>query len=29
VIYHDDVVVGGGWICRAEPAKRNAALVPA
>jgi tRNA-specific 2-thiouridylase len=29
VIYDGDVVVGGGWICRAEPARRFSALVPA
>src|SRR5256886_4050587 len=29
VIYNGDVVVGGGWICRAEPARRSEALVPA
>jgi tRNA-specific 2-thiouridylase len=29
VIYDGDIVVGGGWICRAEPARRFPALVPA
>ena len=29
VIYNGDVVVGGGWICRTEPARRREALVPA
>jgi tRNA-uridine 2-sulfurtransferase len=29
VIYHGDVVVGGGWIYRPEPARRKPALVPA
>jgi tRNA-uridine 2-sulfurtransferase len=29
VIYNDDVVVAGGWICRPEPARRKPALVPA
>src|SRR6266581_4735522 len=35
VLYNDDVVLGGGWICRTEPVKRTealsrlAALVPA
>jgi tRNA-specific 2-thiouridylase len=29
VIYDGDVVVGGGWICSAEPARRSEALVPA
>ena len=29
VIYDDDVVIGGGWICRAEPARRFQALLPA
>ena len=29
VIYDGDVVVGGGWICRTEPARRSEALVPA
>jgi tRNA-specific 2-thiouridylase len=29
VIYDGDVVVGGGWICRAEPARRYQSLVPA
>jgi tRNA-specific 2-thiouridylase len=29
VIYHGDVVVGGGWICRTEPVRRSEALVPA
>jgi tRNA-specific 2-thiouridylase len=29
VIYNGDVVVGGGWICRDEPARRLQALVPA
>ncbi|HUE40364.1 MAG TPA: tRNA 2-thiouridine(34) synthase MnmA [Chthoniobacterales bacterium] len=29
VIYDHDVVVGGGWICRTEPARRFEALVPA
>ena len=29
VIYDGDVVVGGGWICRAEPARRSESLVPA
>src|SRR5256884_624133 len=29
VIYHGDVVVGGGWICRAEAARRSETLVPA
>ena len=28
VIYDGDVVLGGGWICRAEPARRFEALVP-
>jgi tRNA-specific 2-thiouridylase len=27
VIYKDDIVVGGGWICRPEPARRSEALV--
>ncbi|MFN2542253.1 MAG: tRNA 2-thiouridine(34) synthase MnmA [Chthoniobacterales bacterium] len=26
VIYDGDIVVGGGWICRAEPARRNETL---
>ena len=29
VIYNGDVVIGGGWICRAEPAWRKQALVSA
>jgi tRNA-specific 2-thiouridylase len=29
VIYDGDAVMGGGWICRAEPARRFEALVPA
>jgi tRNA-specific 2-thiouridylase len=29
VIYDGDVVIGGGWICRTEPARRRDALVPA
>ncbi|HET9419230.1 MAG TPA: aminomethyltransferase beta-barrel domain-containing protein, partial [Chthoniobacterales bacterium] len=29
VIYDGDVVIGGGWICRAEPAWRKQALVSA
>jgi tRNA-uridine 2-sulfurtransferase len=29
VIYNGDVVIGGGWICRTEPARRSASLVPA
>ena len=29
VIYDGDVVIGGGWICRAEPVRRSEALVPA
>jgi tRNA-specific 2-thiouridylase len=29
VIYDADVVVGGGWICRSEPARRKPARVPA
>jgi tRNA-specific 2-thiouridylase len=29
VIYDGDVVIGGGWICRTEPARRPKALVPA
>lgn len=29
VVYNGDAVVGGGWICRAEPARRSEALVPA
>jgi tRNA-specific 2-thiouridylase len=29
VIYDGDVVVGGGWICRPEPARYQQALVPA
>jgi len=29
VIYDNDIVVGGGWICRAEPARRSKALIPA
>jgi tRNA-specific 2-thiouridylase len=28
VIYDGNVVLGGGWICRAEPARRFEALVP-
>jgi tRNA-specific 2-thiouridylase len=28
VIYDDDVVIGGGWICRTEPVRQQA-LVPA
>jgi tRNA-specific 2-thiouridylase len=28
VIYHGDVVVGGGWICRTEPVRRFEAAVP-
>ena len=27
VIYDGDVVLGGGWICRAEPARRYEAAV--
>jgi tRNA-uridine 2-sulfurtransferase len=27
VIYQGDVVIGGGWICRAEPARRSEAVV--
>jgi len=27
VVYDGDIVVGGGWICRAEPAKRSESLV--
>jgi tRNA-uridine 2-sulfurtransferase len=29
VIYDRDVVIGGGWICRAEPARCSKSLVPA
>ena len=29
VIYAGDIVVGGGWICRTEPAKRGEALISA
>jgi len=29
VIYDGDVVLGGGWICRTEPVRRQQALVPA
>ena len=29
VIYDDDVVIGGGWICRIEPVRRIESLVPA
>jgi len=29
VIYNGDVVIGGGWICRTEPAARREALVSA
>jgi tRNA-specific 2-thiouridylase len=29
VVYHGDVVVGGGWICRTEPVCRREVLVPA
>ncbi len=29
VIYDGDVVLGGGWICRDEPARRSETLVPA
>ena len=27
VIYHGDVVLGGGWICRAEPVRSSEARV--
>ncbi len=29
VFYDGDVVLGGGWICRAEPARRYEAAIPA
>jgi tRNA-uridine 2-sulfurtransferase len=29
VIYEDDVVIGGGWICRTEPVRGSETLVPA
>src|ERR1051326_8809062 len=29
VIYRGDVVIGGGWICRPQPAKRTATVVSA
>lgn len=29
VIYHGDVVLGGGWVCRTEPVRRYEALLPA
>ena len=29
VIYNGDVVIGGGWICRTEPAARREALISA
>ena len=29
VIYDDDIVLGGGWICRREPATRKQAIVAA
>ena len=29
VIYGDDVVIGGGWICRTEPVRQSESLVPA
>lgn len=29
VIYRGDIVLGGGWICRTEPVRRDEALLPA
>jgi tRNA-specific 2-thiouridylase len=29
VIYKEDVVVGGGWICRTKPVRRSETLIPA
>jgi tRNA-specific 2-thiouridylase len=27
VFYYGDIVLGGGWICRAEPARRHEAAI--